>query len=294
MAVPCSCSRQSAASAMWPANKTSMAQTSSTIATEFCSPPALSSTPLAGLAANSWQPRSTRQPGKGDGFSYSSREGYVAPLGKFTSHQIELCLDALNGVGAQLQAQRWLGDLGDVNDGFRRLHRIAWLAAVVRSQRLAHRPRTGEVVSDGGRFDLHARAAEEVGAKPARLHDRDVYAERGQLVVQRLGYALKGELGRAVQARRRNGREAAHGADVQDVSGALGPQCRQCRPQRVEHAEDVDVEQRPGSLVGDLLDRADEAVAGVVDHDVDPAESGQAGLHRSHQLLWFGHVRGHH
>lgn len=112
----------------------------------------------------------------------------------------------------------------------------------------------------------------EVRAKAARLHDRDTYAQRGQLVVQRLGDALKCELRRPVQARRRSRGEAAHGADVQDMSGSLGAQRRQGCPQYVEYAEHVDVEERAGGSVGRFLDRAHEADAGVVDHDVDPSE----------------------
>ncbi len=72
---------------------------------------------------------------------------------------------------------------------------------------------------------------------------------------------------------------------LEDVAVALRPQHRQRRPQHVEHAEHVRVEDAPRLLVGRLLDRAEDAVARVLVHEIDASE----GLERAcHGVLHLG------
>jgi hypothetical protein len=69
------------------------------------------------------------------------------------------------------------------------------------------------------------------------------------------------------------------------VPGALTAQLRQHRPQHVEGAEDVGLELPPQILVGELLQRAEQSVAGVVDHHVDALERREPVVHRRPGLL---------
>ena len=103
-------------------------------------------------------------------------------------------------IGAEHQPKRRRGgvDGGDHHlGGFDRITRLPASLPVEelldgRDQRpvLVHLP--------GG---AHVRIARELGAEVAGLDDRDLDAERGNLVPQRLAPGLKGELARAVSAK---------------------------------------------------------------------------------------------
>jgi menaquinone-dependent protoporphyrinogen IX oxidase len=56
------------------------------------------------------------------------------------------------------------------------------------------------------------------------------------------------------------------------MARALAAHLRQRRTRDVERAEDVRLEQFAHVVVGELLERAEQPVAGVVDHHVDAAE----------------------
>jgi hypothetical protein len=57
------------------------------------------------------------------------------------------------------------------------------------------------------------------------------------------------------------------------MSAPGGPHAGQRRTQHVPDAEDLHLEHAPDLGAAGLLDRTQEPVAGVVDHDVDPAET---------------------
>ncbi|MFD0366757.1 hypothetical protein [Streptomyces sp. NPDC127114] len=59
----------------------------------------------------------------------------MTPSVEFAAHQVQLRLDAFDRIRAQLQAQRRLGGLGEVDDGLGRLRRVTRLTAVVVGQR---------------------------------------------------------------------------------------------------------------------------------------------------------------
>ncbi len=89
---------------------------------------------------------------------------------------------------------------------------------------------------------------------------------------QRLREALERPLRRVVGADQRERRDAADRRHLQDVAGALLAQERQRRLRHPHRAEDVGLHLVAELLLGQLLDEAEVAVAGVVDDDVEPAE----------------------
>lgn len=85
-------------------------------------------------------------------------------------------------------------------------------------------------------------ARQEGRAEVARLDDGGVQAERGDLGGERLGDALEGELGGAVDAVGGVAVQAADGGDVEDGACALGAEAGKEGADGAEDAEDVDVE----------------------------------------------------
>lgn len=138
----------------------------------------------------------------------------------------------------------------------RHLGRFAALGARHREMRGDHLP--DRAIPVHGRSGQPQRdRTREVGPGVARLDHRNLDADLGR---ERLGEDLKSgstasilgtRSGRGSMPRRRHVRAGQHIPDAEDV--------------RVEHAPDL-------SATG-LLDRAEEPVAGVVEHDVDPAEA---------------------
>ena len=116
------------------------------------------------------------------------------------------------------------------------------------------------------------RAAGPVGAERAGLDDQDLDPERRDLLGERFGQALDGELGRRVIAGAGKADEAAHRRDVDDRARLLGPHDRQHRARHRGEAEKIGLEHGADVGVLALLDRGEIAVAGVVDEDVDAAE----------------------
>jgi hypothetical protein len=72
------------------------------------------------------------------------------------------------------------------------------------------------------------------------------------------------------------------------------PHCRrkhrQHRPGHREQAEHVGLEHRAGLFDGGLLDRAEQACAGIVDQHVDPAEPGKCRIDDLARPALVGHV----
>lgn len=92
------------------------------------------------------------------------------------------------------------------------------------------------------------------------------------LLGEGFGQALQGPLGGVVGAQVGEGSDAADGGDLHNVAAALGAQDGQdglCDGQR---AEEVGLELVAYLLFGDLLDRAEQTVSGVVDHHIQSAE----------------------
>ena len=95
-----------------------------------------------------------------------------------------------------------------------------------------------------------------------------------------------------IQPERGEGVHAADGRHLDDVARTLLPEIGQRRLRHPQGAEQVGLDLGPGLLLGDLLDGAEQAVAGVVDNDIETAEVvvgvPDGGVHR--RLV--GHVEG--
>jgi hypothetical protein len=68
---------------------------------------------------------------------------------------------------------------------------------------------------------------------------------------------------------------AAVGRDLDDPAAALGPQVRQGRADHLDRAGQVGRDNVLDLVVGQLLGRAEQTVAGVIDDDVDAPELGE-------------------
>ena len=166
-----------------------------------------------------------------------------------------------------------LGAVGELQHGLRQLLRIARLMVVHGRRELAHGPHGGGVGADHVLRAFQRAALEEVRAEEARLHGRREDAQGGQLDGQRLGQPFDRELRRAIDAPAREGGIADDRRDVDDVTLARAAQMGQDGAGDLEQAEDIGLELALDLLRGRLLDRGQQAVAGVVDEDVDAAEA---------------------
>ncbi|MCY1524804.1 hypothetical protein D9M68_597580 [compost metagenome] len=111
--------------------------------------------------------------------------------------------------------------------------------------------------------------------------------------MQRLAEAFHGELGGAVHAPAVIGLVTAQRRDVDDAAGALAAHVRQHRAGNVEQAEDVGRVDALDFGGAGFLHRAEDAVAGVVQQDVDAAEALDALGDRRMGLALAGHVKAH-
>ena len=130
------------------------------------------------------------------------------------------------------------------------------------------------------RVDLAYRSVTEVGTDEPRLDDDHVDAEPLDLEPHRVGQRLDRVLGRVVDAAAREREAPAHRRDVHDLAPALLAHLRQHQTAHRQQAEHVGVELGANALVGDRLDRARLAVAGVVDEHADRTLGRLDRLHR--------------
>ena len=142
----------------------------------------------------------------------------------------------------------------------------------------------------GQRGRAFGRRTGPVGGEPARLDERDMHAELGHLLGQRLRKALQRPLRRVVDAHVGERGDPADRGHLQDVSASLGTQIGQRGlgdPQRPEH---VGLDLGPGLVLGEFLDETELPVPGVVDHDVQAPEVIVGGLDRGEVGVAVGDV----
>ena len=175
----------------------------------------------------------------------------------FFAHGVELGAEALEGDGAEQEAERWIGRVDDLHHGVDGAERIACLLAVLIGEVAAHVAGGGVVVGDRG-GGLNAGAAEEVGTEGAGLNEGDVDAERGELPGRGIRRGLLRRTWWRCRSPCRGGDEAADGREIEDVSAAPLAEVRQEGLRDVDEAEDVGVEHGHELVFGDLLDGAGE------------------------------------
>lgn len=133
--------------------------------------------------------------------------------------------------------------------------------------------------------------------RPSRWRSRrarrgDLDPEAGDLLGQRLRQAFERPLGRVVAAENRERGDPTDGRDLDDVTVALLAHDRDDRLGDVERAEQVDVQLCLQLRRSQLLDRAEQAIAGVVGHDVDTAERLSGARDRGEHALAVRDVQG--
>jgi hypothetical protein len=155
-----------------------------------------------------------------------------------------------------------------------------------------------DTASHAGRsviIDVHLRtelgAAEpELCARTARLDDGDADIEGRDVLHRRLNEALDSPLACVIQAPARKGGLAAISGDLDDATAALPAQMRKSCAHHLDRADQDGIDLVDDLFVRQLLGRAKETVAGVVDHDVDLAELGEGLVYDLMDRRRVGHV----
>ncbi len=124
-------------------------------------------------------------------------------------------------------------------------------------------------------------AARPIGSEPAGLHARELDAPLGFYFLRNgFGEALDGPLGRAVDGEHGHATLAADGGDLLDdaAGGLLFTHDLHGFAGDGDEAEEIDVHLLVDLGVFELFKGTAEAVAGVVDHDVDAAKLLEGGV----------------
>ena len=180
--------------------------------------------------------------------------------------------------GAEEQPQRRLVGVDHLQDRLRRRGRVAGAGARPLG------PLAGGVLADlvvvGQRRGVPGGRPAPVRGERAGLDDRHLHAERLDFLGEGLAQSLQRPLRRVVHADVLERRDPADRRDLQDVARVLAAQDGQRGlgdPQRAEHVR-LELVARVG--LGQFLDHAELAVAGVVDDDVEPSEVPGGQFHR--------------
>ncbi len=127
--------------------------------------------------------------------------------------------------------------------------------------------------------ELHARTG-PIGGEAAELGDRDANTRLRDLAGERLAQPFERPLAGVVEPEQRHRTHPAGARDLHDAPASLPAQVRQDGLTDPERAEQVRVEVPAGLAFRHLLHPADEAVAGVVDDDVQTSEARDPPLDR--------------
>ena len=131
-----------------------------------------------------------------------------------------------------------------------------------------------------------------VGRVTAGLDERDVDAERRDFLRERFGKAFERPLRCVIQPDIRKRHDPADARHRDDVTALLFAHDRQHGLRDPERAEEVRLHLLARFRFRDFLDGAEAAVSGVIDQDVDPAESLLCGRDRFEHRVPIVHVEG--
>ena len=166
------------------------------------------------------------------------------------------------------------------------LGRVALLGAVRGRQAVAGGARGAVVVGDAAFHRSQGGRGGEAGTEGARLDDQHLDPERRHLAGQRLARQLQGALGCGVRADAGERQHAAHARQLDDRAGAALAHLRQDQAGQLQGAEEHHFHRGAEFGLARLLDRADDAEAGIVHQDVDASR----GLDRGAELRAVAHV----
>ena len=173
------------------------------------------------------------------------------------------------GVRADKVAEAGPGVVEDAGDGVGDDLGIGSLRlSSMRVRQRATRAALGEsgVEEAGGESGI---AGPDIGFEGARLDENDLNAEGFQFVAEGFGPAFEGELGGGVAADAGEAQAAGDGGDHDDVAEALAAELGQEGAGNGGGAEEVGVELLAKLGVGNVIGKAGEGEAGVVDEGVE-------------------------
>src|SRR5258707_5652304 len=180
-----------------------------------------------------------------------------------------------DGIGANLQTGRCRFRLEGPLYRTRCHKRVAGLRAVHLVHEIAHS-------ADDALIGVHyrhvlQRIGREICAEGAGFDNHHLDAERRDLLRQGLRHAFERELRRGVGTRASERKLAAEARHVDDRAAPLPAQMRQYSPGDGQGAEEIGLYLRAEFGLWRLLNGTDDAIAGIVDENVDAAKAGNSG-----------------
>src|SRR5258706_9756018 len=194
-----------------------------------------------------------------------------------------------NGVTPKQEPHGRFIEMRDVQDGRRRLLRVAGLRAIVP----ALKPRDGAdrrgivgIVRENG-----LGGSREVRAEAPGLDDRDFDPERPDLFGEHLREALDTPLGRRVRAATDRADASSHGRELEDPARSLASHHRDGRLGQVHDTKEIGLKLGAEILNGRVLDRGKVPIAGVVDQHIEAAEDVNGQLDGRNRRTLIGHIQ---
>ncbi|GAA3048913.1 hypothetical protein GCM10020000_31660 [Streptomyces olivoverticillatus] len=199
--------------------------------------------------------------------------------------------DRVERIIAQCEPQRGPLRVQRGQDRGRRLGRVTGLLAVTIREPGANGADRVRVRIEGTGL-LQRPTTGEPGPEGSGLHDQRLDTEPGDLLGERLGQPLQGELGCRIGPDARERHPPAHAAHLHDGPGLAVAHVRQHGPRERGRSEEVQLHQVAQLGIGRLLDGADETTARVVHQHVDPAEPLDDLVHDGSDTRRIGDVQG--
>src|SRR5258705_336128 len=202
---------------------------------------------------------------------------------------IRCCGCGTDGVPPKQERHGRFIETRDVQDGRRRLLRVAGLRAIVLALKLrdgADRRGIGGIVRENG-----LGGSREVRAEASGLDDRDLDPERPDLFGEHLREALDTPLGRRVRAATDRADASSHGRELEDPARSLTSHHRESRLGQVHDTKEIRLKLGAEVLHGRVLDRGKVPIAGVVDQHIEAAEHVNGQLDGRDRCTLIGYIQ---
>src|SRR4051794_18222165 len=194
-----------------------------------------------------------------------------------------------DGVTPKQEPQGRFIETRDVQDGRRRLLRVAGLRAIVLALKLrdgADRRGIGGIVRENG-----LGGSREVRAEAPGLDDRDFDPERPDLFSEHLRESLDTPLGRRVRAATDRADASSHGRELEDPARSLTSHHRDSRLGQVHDPKEIGLNLGAEVLNGRVLDCGKVPIAGVVDQHIEAAEGVNSQLDGRDRCTLLGDIQ---